>query len=245
MTTLQRRLALVLAAHMVDGKPERGLQADIARLCGVSRPTVSAWFNNEGKVSTMERVYAEKICARYRPDISPAWLAEDLSPKKIPEAKDRGVMFSIAEFTPPQANTEEVKLMGAVPLISSVQAGAWSEVFDPFAPGVAEEWLPCPVRHGPRTYAVKVRGESMRNPDGRPSYNDGDILFVDPDRSANHGDRVIVRLDDQAEATFKQLLIEDGRKMLKALNPDWKPRYVEINGNATISGVVIGKWVPE
>lgn len=153
--------------------------------------------------------------------------------------------FFNTERTAPNANTEQVKILGAVPLISSVQAGAWSEVFDPFAPGVAEEWLPCPVRHGPRTYAVKVRGESMRNPDGRPSYNDGDILFVDPDRSANHGDRVIVRLDDQAEATFKQLLIEDGRKMLKALNPDWKPRYVEINGNATISGVVIGKWVPE
>ncbi len=85
----------------------------------------------------------------------------------------------------------------------------------------------------------------MHNPAGRPSYADGDIIFVDPDREAKNGDRVIVRLDDQQEGTFKQLLVEDGRKMLKALNPEWKPRYVEINGNATITGVVIGKWVPE
>lgn len=85
----------------------------------------------------------------------------------------------------------------------------------------------------------------MYNPEGRPSYAEGDIIFVDPDRDANHGDRVIVRLDDQQEATFKQLLIEDGKKMLKALNPGWKPRYIPINGNATICGVVIGKWVPE
>lgn len=142
-------------------------------------------------------------------------------------------------------NVEPMSPMAPVPLISWVQAGCWSDVSDPFQPGVADDWLPCPVRHGPRTYALRVRGESMFNPDGRPSYSDGDIIFVDPDRDAKHGDRVIVRLDDQAEATFKQLLVEDGRKLLKALNPEWKPRYIEINGNATMAGVVIGKWVPE
>ena len=132
-----------------------------------------------------------------------------------------------------------------MPLISWVTAGTWAMVSDPFLPGEAEEWLPCPVKHGPRAYCVRVRGDSMHNPNGRPSYAHGDIIFVDPDREAKPGDRVIVRLDDQAEATFKQLLVEDGRKMLKALNPDWSPRYIEINGNATITGVVIGKWVPE
>lgn len=130
-------------------------------------------------------------------------------------------------------------------MISWITAGAWADLSDPFQPGEAEDWLPCPVRHGPRTYCLRVRGESMKNPGSRPSYDHGDIIFVDPDKNANPGDRVIVRLDDQSEATFKQLLIEDGRKLLKALNPDWKPRYIEINGNATITGVVIGKWVPE
>jgi len=141
---------------------------------------------------------------------------------------------------------ESLPTTGApVPLISWVQAGAWADVSDPHAPGVADDWLPCPVRHGAHTYALRVRGESMFNPDGRPSYSDGDIIFVDPSREAIHGDRVVVRLDDHAEVTFKQLLIEDGRKLLKALNPEWKPRYIEINGNATMAGVVIGKWVPE
>lgn len=132
-----------------------------------------------------------------------------------------------------------------VPLISWVQAGSWSDIADPYEVGDAEDWLPCPTRHGPRTYCVRVRGDSMHNPGARPSYADGDIIFVDPDRDAQPGDRVIVRLEDQQEATFKQLLVEDGRKLLKALNPEWKPRYVEINGHATITGVVIGKWVAE
>lgn len=143
------------------------------------------------------------------------------------------------------ANTVPLIIHVGVPLISWVQAGTWSDLADPYAVGDAEDWLPCPVPHGPRAYCLRVRGDSMNNPTGKPSYADGDIIFVDPDKEAKHSDRVIVRLDDQQEGTFKQLMVEDGRKMLKALNPEWKPRYVEINGNATITGVVIGKWVPE
>lgn len=85
----------------------------------------------------------------------------------------------------------------------------------------------------------------MLDPGGRYTYSPGDVIFVDPSRDAIHGDRVVVRLDDQQQATFKQLIEEDGRRMLKALNPDWKPRYIDINGNASICGVVIGKWVKE
>lgn len=143
------------------------------------------------------------------------------------------------------ANVDPMLALYGVPLISWVQAGSWSDIADPYTVGEAEEWLPCPIKHGPRAYCLRVRGDSMHNPGARPSYANGDIIFVDPDREAQPGDRVIVRLDDQQEATFKQLLVEDGRKMLKALNPEWKPRYVEINGNATITGVIIGKWVPE
>ncbi len=134
---------------------------------------------------------------------------------------------------------------GLVPLISLVQAGSWSEIAETFQPGDAEEWLPCPRRHSSKTFCLTVKGDSMHNPGSKPSYADGDIIFVDPELAAQVGDRVVVRLDEKDEATFKQLMEEDGRRYLKALNPDWKPRYIEINGNATICGVVIGKWVPE
>lgn len=132
-----------------------------------------------------------------------------------------------------------------VPLISSVQAGNWSEIVNTFRPGDAEDWLPCPVRHGETTFCLRVEGESMSNPGARPTYEPGDIIFVDPGRMAQPGDRVVVRLESQEQATFKQYLEEDGRKFLRALNPDWKPRLTPIDGEATICGVVIGKWVPE
>lgn len=134
---------------------------------------------------------------------------------------------------------------GLVPLISWVQAGNWSQIVDNFAPGDAEDWLPCPAYFGPRTFALRVRGLSMYNPGGEKSYNDGDIIFVDPDRAANHKSMVVVRLDDEEEATFKQLIIEGKRTYLKALNPAWPNPIIEVNQNATICGVVIGKWVFE
>jgi SOS-response transcriptional repressor LexA len=176
------------------------------------------------------------------------WEKGTTAPKRANQSATAAALgISVSELMglPAKVAIEAIQGGYGVPLISWVKAGAWSDVSDPFHTGDAEDWLPCPVRHGARTYCVRVRGDSMHNPTGRPSYADGDIIFVDPDRESKAGDRVIVRLDDQQEATFKQLLIEDGRKMLKALNPEWSPRYIEINGNATITGVVIGKWVPE
>jgi SOS-response transcriptional repressor LexA len=130
---------------------------------------------------------------------------------------------------------------GRVPLISWVQAGAWAEIIDNFAPGDAAEWLPCPISHGPRTYVLRVRGESMLNPAGRPSFQDGDLIFVDPDRQAEQGSLVVVRLEDEHEATFKKLVIEGDQKYLRALNPAWPQPIMRVNGNATICGVVISK----
>lgn len=130
---------------------------------------------------------------------------------------------------------------GAVPVVSWVQAGNWCGSADTLEPADTLQWLPCPIRHGPRTYALIVRGVSMYNPAGNYSFKDGDTIFVDPDRQADHRSLVIARLDHEKEATFKQLLIEGEQRMLQALNPSWPDRIIRINGNCTLSGVVIGK----
>jgi len=216
---------------------------EVADLLGETQQTVTNWrsrgVSQQGIVKLNEKL-----------GINPAFITSGKGKILLREPTDEYARLALqvgvaAQKTASEPLVEYVPAQRGLPLISWVQAGAWSELSDPYLPGDAEEWLPCPVRAGPRAYCLRVRGDSMYNPGGRPSYSNGDIIFVDPDRHANPGDRVIVRLEDQHEATFKQLLVEDGRKMLKALNPEWTPRYVEINGNATIIGVVIGKWVPE
>ncbi|MCZ4321424.1 LexA family protein [Pseudomonas anguilliseptica] len=136
---------------------------------------------------------------------------------------------------------EDIRVKGLIPVISWVQAGSWCEVSDIYAVGDAEQWLPCPVAHGPRTYAVRIRGESMYNPHERWSFRDGDIIFVDPDRDAMHRSLVVAKLTDTQEATFKQLIIEGEQKYLKALNPSWPEQIMRINGNAEFCGVAIAK----
>jgi SOS-response transcriptional repressor LexA len=193
-----------------------GNAAELARRIGKDATYVTRTLYPEGKPGK-KRIADEMMEAIERS--FPGWLGE-----------------SSKENTSPGPN-----IRGNVPLISWVQAGAWCETVDIFEPGYAEEWMPCPVNHGDRTFVLKVRGESMFNPHGRPSFIDGDLIFVDPDRQPEHGSLVVVRMDDAKDATFKKLMIEGDRKYLRALNPAWPEQIIQIDGNATICGVVIFK----
>ncbi len=74
-----------------------------------------------------------------------------------------------------------------------------------------------------------------------PKFYNGDLIFVDPEIVAESGKYVVVRLEDSDEAIFKQLIIEGGRKYLKALNPDWPERIVELTDSTVICGAVVFK----
>jgi SOS-response transcriptional repressor LexA len=150
------------------------------------------------------------------------------------EARQEAAKYSPANVTP-------IDSKGKVPLVSWVAAGKWCEQYSSQPEGIAEKWLDYPLRHGPHTFALKVRGDSMFNPGGEYSFKDGDLIFVDPDKQAQHRSLIICHLDDAKEATFKRLLIEGEIKMLEALNPSWPERIIRGNGNATICGVIIGK----
>lgn len=130
---------------------------------------------------------------------------------------------------------------GLVPVISWVAAGSFSNI-EALPADELVKWVPCPVPHGPSTFALKVVGISMENPNGKPSFEDGDIIYIDPERCPENKSFVIVTLDGSSQATFKQLIIELDGKYIQPLNPNWHEKIIKINGNATINGVVIGKW---
>ena len=126
-----------------------------------------------------------------------------------------------------------------VPVISWVQAGAWTDA------GYAEvdlsnvETYPCPVPCGPMTYILRVIGDSMID-----EYRPGDMIFVDPEVAASHGDDVIALMHDSGETTFKRLIEDSGEKFLKALNANWPEPYIRINGNCSIIGTVVFSGKP-
>jgi SOS-response transcriptional repressor LexA len=122
------------------------------------------------------------------------------------------------------------------PIISWVQAGDWKEIAEGYQPQYGDELLPCPVKCSKDAYVLRVHGISME-----PRFHDGDLIFVDPHVEPIGGRYVVVMLEDSNEATFKQLIVEGGRQYLKALNPEWPNRIIEVNQNARICGVVVFK----
>ncbi|MCY4358831.1 MAG: S24 family peptidase [Gammaproteobacteria bacterium] len=123
-----------------------------------------------------------------------------------------------------------------LPLISWVQAGNWQEISEAHTSDYEADLLSCPIRCSPESFVLRVRGASMQ-----PRFNEGDLIFVDPNVAPDHGKFVVVRLTESNEATFKQLMIEDGKHYLKAINPDWPQRIIEVNEEAIICGVIVFK----
>ena len=153
--------------------------------------------------------------------------------------KPEGWMDEPHEQEAPDAGTGhslygEADTRSLCPLISWVQAGEWTETSRNPVPEYEAKLVPCPVRCSRRTFVLQVHGISME-----PQFREGDLIFVDPEVAPAHGKYVVVRLDGSDETTFKQLVIEGERRYLKALNPHWPERIIEVRVAATICGVVV------
>ena len=79
-----------------------------------------------------------------------------------------------------------------------------------------------------------------------PSLRAGDYVYVDPDEPA--ADRRFVAVwDGEPRATTVRLYVmEDGRRVLRALNADYPDRVVDAVNETDIRGVVVfrGRKVP-
>ncbi|MBN9491938.1 repressor LexA [bacterium] len=80
-------------------------------------------------------------------------------------------------------------------------------------------------------FALRVKGTSMIE----DLIDDGDIVFLEPARTASDGDKVAVWLKDRGEVTLKRFYHEGGRVRLQPANSTMQPIYtspenVEIQG---------------
>lgn len=85
-------------------------------------------------------------------------------------------------------------------------------------------------------YALRVKGDSMTSVSGGKSFQDGDIILVNPDASPKDGDFVIAIIGKSKEATLKQFVIDGGIKYLKPLNTQYPISSFE-KGTAIIAVV--------
>jgi repressor LexA len=83
-------------------------------------------------------------------------------------------------------------------------------------------------------FALKVRGTSMID----ALINDGDIVVMKRQETADNGDMVAVWLKDEKETTLKRIYREKKRIRLQPMNPTMKPFFVDPN-NVEVQGKVV------
>lgn len=143
-----------------------------------------------------------------------------------------------------EKNTEPgPQTKGTFPLISWAQAGTWESIVDKFKYGDAEQWLDSPIAVSEKSYYLRIRGESNYDPADHLSFREGEIVLIDPRQAPEHRKFVLVHIAGDTEPILRQLLIEGERKYLKALNPAWPDRIIELDASVTICGVVRSKIV--
>lgn len=206
--------------------------ATVGAIADISDAAVSHYLNGVNPLNADIAVVFSKVVREPVSKFSPR-LAKDLN--KYSTATERPGL-GVAE--PPGSYTPHF----SIPLISEVNAGAWCESPDNYAPGDAEEWLPAPRNAGARTFALRVVNDSMTSPyPGQRSYPDGMIIYVDPDKEVTNGARVVARAN--GDYTFKSYIEDAGRKYLKPINPTYEK--IDITDDVHICGVVIGSYLPE
>jgi SOS-response transcriptional repressor LexA len=221
MLTGQELGKAIASALQIKG---RGAQADLARALDIKPPSVSELKNtgriDKSKLPSLWRFFSDIVGPEH-------WGIEQ---------------YPWAESGKETNFKEGPELNARCPLISWVQAGEMCDAYDPFPPGVADEWYQCPVKHGPFTYVLEVIGESMDTGDAH-GYREGEHIYVDPEQQPKHGDDVIVRTPD-GKATFKRLQVTPDGNYLLALNPNWPNRIIKVEEGTVICGKIIYSGKP-
>ena len=212
MKTFQDRINLAFSREN-DRRANRGeprlRKKDIQAKTGVTSGAVTFWFDGSN-AADMDKcdLIAELL------HVNRHWLFDGSKP-----------MLEADSNTLPGP-----EIRGRVPLISWVQAGAWSEVIDNLQPGEGER-IETTYRASANAYALRVRGDSME-----PKFPAGAILIVEPNENPEPGKYVIVRQNGDTEATFKQLVQDGGTLYLKPLNDRYP--IMMLRPDAVFCGVV-------
>ena len=250
--TIERRFAA--AMQWAKGVAGRGFQKRVSDLSGVDTSNVSAIIGGKKGGSEEARRAMFRATVEQVPSLPPKgyddflsfgqWLLDGNAPEDWkPTAvvfKGRGhlhikptVKESLTVDQPNVSPGPRLHPAHRLPIISWVQAGDWAEVYDPFPPGYAEEWIDTAATNHPNAFALRVHGDSME-----PEFVEGDIVVVDPGREPANGNFVICK--NGLEATFKQLVIDGPSVFLKPLNPRYPIK--DVTGvDVRIVGVVVEK----
>ncbi len=200
-------------------------QEKLANDVGVSRVAITQWESGETKsIEAVNLIRAAKAM-----NVNPEWLATGEG-----EPLNKPIKYNNMSIP----NTVEApRLTSHIPLISWVQAGQWSDIYDNFQPGDADEWIPLyGLNVGPHSYALVVVGDSMS-----PTLSEGDKIIVDATRQPENGQIIIVRRNDTSDATVKRYRLDGADKLLVPDNQRYEIIKINNDHEYIFCGVVVEK----
>jgi SOS-response transcriptional repressor LexA len=202
-----------IAARIEKKRLEAGLnQSELARKLGVTPQAVQSW--EKGTLPKGRRI-------------------NDLA-----LALNTTAEYLLFGKTKTGSNANGHTICSLVPMINTEQASHVSMIKKAeFNKNEIKEWIPCPVDCGRAAFAFTVAGDSMMNPFGRPSFFNGDIIYVDPDVPAKNGSLVVAKVD--GNVLFRKLVEDAGKRFLIVLNPSWPGAAIEMSEGDEIIGTVI------
>lgn len=203
----------------------RGLsQAELAIKVGCSQGAIGNIERNlrDGRGETVIQI-AEALRVRYR------WLKDNETPMEDAAAAQEPV----AGYAPSPARQ--------VPLLGQARAATWGQSGDWSAGSVPKVWA-YQGDPGTHAFAFRVSDESMHW-SGTPTFPEGTLLIVSPDRQPQPGDFVLARPTPKARSvTFKRLTFDGASWYLSALNPHYKPMVLK-QPTEQVIGVVVEYWL--
>lgn len=118
-----------------------------------------------------------------------------------------------------------------IPVLDDIRMGTASDD----AVEVTGDFLGRHAAHVDRLYALRVKGTSMID----ALINDGDLVILESQETAENGQTVAAWLKAEQEATLKRFYLEEGRVRLQPANSTMQPIYTQPD-NVEIKGRVVG-----
>lgn len=205
--------AMTLADRIRTARRAAGLsQAQLGKAVGISRAAISLWESGD----TKNLKGANLLKAARALGVSPDWLETG-----------KGEMAPALQEVP-------VPALSQIPIVGTTQAGPdahWEELGFPV--GYGDEYVDMP-RHGPNTYALRVRGGSMGQ-----RIRDGEAVVVTPERKPMASDEVVVKTKD-GQVMVKELAYWRAGDLALDSIGDAYPRIVLHENDIEFIHVVIG-----
>lgn len=222
--TLNARNIGYMKTEMNDRIRQRRLQLDftqhqLAKMLGVSRVSVTKWESGVVKPAGENLYQLAKVLS-----CSPEWILYGKGNDPKDDTKLKPVTPS----------------MVSVPVISSVQAGSWTDSYASARLSDVIRWCSTTVKVSEDAFALDVCGESMTNPAGYPSIPEGSTVIVEPHYGSLeelNGKIVVAAVEGSSEATVKKMVVDGPHCYLMPLNPNFKP--IQCDRSCRILGRVV------